>query len=81
MGQATCRFGVRRGKADVFGYGTEPPGPHLSKTFSAVPRVGLEKGHFTGQELVCNNPVEASVFFLASLAVPLLPRGLGHGYG
>lgn len=26
---------------------------------------------------MCDSPMEASVFFLASLALPLLPRGLG----
>lgn len=68
-------------EADVLVMETGPSKPHLSK-FSApalpYPQGGdRKKVTSQGGEHTGENPVEASGFLLASLAVSLLSRGLG----
>lgn len=71
--------GLESGKkgADVLVMETGPSGPHLNKDSAPAfpcPQGGAIKRSPCRLESTCERPVEASVFFLASLAVFLLSR-------
>lgn len=80
MGQATCRFRVRKGRSRSIDYGDRTlritSEQVLCSRLPLPPGWGYKKGHLAGWGAHGENPVEASGFLLASLAVSLLSRGL-----